>query len=110
MQLQKFHCCEVKSCSTGLRSWARTRVHANGNLMVGKVCRERLDFQPGNRFEIGLSRNKVTLLHCQAPRSERTESLSQDRSDQYLLRRETAWREVHHLGGLEFPAQMKYIA
>ena len=61
MQLQKFHCCEVKSCSTGLRSWARTRVHFNGNLMVGKAYMDQLGFQPGDRFEIGLSRNRVTL-------------------------------------------------
>jgi hypothetical protein len=64
--------------------------------MAGKVCRDRLDFQPGDPFEIGLSRNKVTLTPCPAPGSKRTESLSQDRSDQYLLRPETAWREVHH--------------
>jgi hypothetical protein len=36
-------------------------VHFNGNLMVGKVCRDQLGFQPGDRFEIRLSRNRVTL-------------------------------------------------
>ena len=39
----------------------RTRVHGNGNLLIGKAYTAMLDLKPGDEFEIKVSRNSVTL-------------------------------------------------
>lgn len=38
-----------------------TKVQFNGNLMVGRAYTEQLGLQPGDRFEIRLGRQQITL-------------------------------------------------
>lgn len=40
----------------------RTRVHFNGNLLVGVRYVEQLGFKPGDEFEIKLSKNGIRLV------------------------------------------------
>lgn len=40
----------------------RTRVHFNGNLLVGSRYVEQLGFKPGDEFEIKLSKNGIRLV------------------------------------------------
>ena len=39
-----------------------TRVHFNGNLMVGKAYTQQLDLKPGDSFEIRLEKGQIRLV------------------------------------------------
>lgn len=48
----------------------RTRVHFNGNLMVGARYVEQLGFRPGDEFEIKLSKSGIRLVPLNQPDAE----------------------------------------
>lgn len=46
----------------GRKARYKTKVHFNGNLMVGKTYLSMLNFRPGDRFEIKLSPSQIQLV------------------------------------------------
>lgn len=47
-----------------------TRVHFNGNLMVGKAYTAQLNLEPGDEFEIRLGKNQIRLIPLGASEEE----------------------------------------
>lgn len=47
-----------------------TRVHFNGNLLVGKVYTSQMGLKPGDEFEIKISKNQIRLIPVNAPEEE----------------------------------------
>ena len=47
-----------------------TKVHFNGNLLVGKAYTDQLGLQPGDEFEIKLGRKQIKLIHLGAAEEE----------------------------------------
>lgn len=47
-----------------------TRVHFNGNLMVGKVYTTQMGLKPGDEFQIKISKNQIRLIPVNAPEEE----------------------------------------
>jgi len=48
--------------SRGRQAEFRTRVHGNGNLLIGKAYTAMLDLQPGDEFEIKLGKKAIRLI------------------------------------------------
>jgi len=50
------------SLSRGRQAEFRTRVHGNGNLLIGKAYTALLELNPGDEFDIKLGRKQIRLI------------------------------------------------
>jgi hypothetical protein len=51
-----------------------TKVHFNGNLMIGKAYTRMLGLQPGDTFQIDLSRDQIKLIHLKPANQDQVEA------------------------------------
>jgi bifunctional DNA-binding transcriptional regulator/antitoxin component of YhaV-PrlF toxin-antitoxin module len=51
-----------------------TKVHFNGNLTIGKAYTRMLGLQPGDTFQIDLSRDQIKLIHLKPANQDQVEA------------------------------------